>query len=152
MEMRVVTVIYLKASNTITRAPSSPYTNTYTHACTHTHFHPMVHIHILAPSPFIGSIFRGTSSQSDRLDIFRSNNLSQTLRVASVSPSTLRTRWLVWGSLHGHADEQTYCTHTQNQHLGCNIPPPRRPDALLHHRLGSLTLGSAACLSWYPGK
>lgn len=80
---------------------------------THTHFHPMVHIHMLAPSPFIGSVFRGTSSQSGRLDIFRSNNLSQTLRVALVSPSALRTRWLVQGGLPVWPRRQTLYTNTQ---------------------------------------
>lgn len=80
---------------------------------THTHFHPMVHIHMLAPSPFIGSVFRGTSSQSGRLDIFRSNNLSQTLRVALVSPNALRTRWLVQGGLPVWPRRQTLYTNTQ---------------------------------------
>lgn len=91
-------VIHLNASDIIAGAPPPPLP-TQTHTCIHAHSHPMVHIHTLAPSLFIGSIFRGTSSLNGWLDIFRSNNLSQVLRVALASPAALRTRCLVWESL-----------------------------------------------------
>lgn len=39
--------------------------------------------------------FEEPPPQKGRLDISRSNNLSQALRVALVSPSALRTRWLI---------------------------------------------------------
>lgn len=107
--------------------PLPLYINTHmrtTH--THAHTHPMAHIHTLAPSPSIGSVFRGTSSLSDRLDIFRSNNLSQMLRVAVVSPSALRTRWLQRRVIY-----KTQCMTTQTDrhtvrayehYFSCNSP------------------------------
>lgn len=95
-------VIHLNASDTIAGAPPSPslvpvapLVPAQTRTCIHTRFHPMVHIHTLASSPFIGSVFRRTSSLNGWVDIFRSNNLSQVLRVALVSPAALRTRCLI---------------------------------------------------------
>lgn len=93
--MCVVTVWYLKASDTIAGAPPPSYINTHTHTHTHAYMHASTlwctYTHWLCPH----SVFRGTSSQKGRLNIFRSNNLSQALRVALVSPSALRTRWLI---------------------------------------------------------
>lgn len=89
-------VIHLNASDTIAGAPPlPPPLPTQTRTYIHTRFHPMVHIHTLASSLFIGSVFRGTSSLNGWVDIFRSNNLSQVLRVALVSPAALRTRCLI---------------------------------------------------------
>lgn len=88
-------VTHHNASDTIAGAPPPSLLPTQTRTCIHTRFHPMVHIHTLAPALFIGWVFRGTSSLNGRLDIFRSNNLSQVLRVASVSPAALRTTCLI---------------------------------------------------------
>lgn len=96
-------VIHLNASDTIAGShhPSPPTPTphpplpTQTRTCIHTRFRPMVRIHTLASSLFIGSVFRGTSSLNGWVNIFRSNNLSQVVRVALVSPTALRTRCLI---------------------------------------------------------
>lgn len=76
----------------------------------------MVHIHTLAQSPSIGRDFRGTSSQRDRLNIFRSNNLPQTLRVAFSVPerSTHVMAAQALGSMYG---TNKHTVHRLKPHL-----------------------------------
>lgn len=139
--MCAVTVIYLNASNIITAAPSPPPFHPpslykHTHAYTHTHTSTLwcTYTH-LAPSLSIGSIFRGTSSHSDRLDISRSNNLSQTLRVALVSPSAPRTRCLTEDfTVRPPQPQINTHRHTHTHH--CSAPTPS-PTHLVPQRYSS---------------